>query len=1454
MKNIRSAIVLALAAFAIRALASPTPPEHPTGPNIPKIPTAKIHQSGKRDGYKKKIQPARYQRPEQKQRQTHPAKSNPRTIAPTVKGVVASEFRMNTDSLPFNYGRNYATAAMQDDGTIISVWADGRSGTDNIYFQRFNRQGFPLGPAQAADAYNTYQEYPAIAVGDNGAFAIVWDDYRVNDGYARIYCRLFDSGGNPLGSTYRVDDYDGISVKYRPAVTATDSGFAVDWEEWRNSQPYNVHLRLLDTLGVPLGASVFMTSNTSNDKYSVDISRIEKGFVTTWLDRRSGNDDIYARIYSANGDTIGPEFKVNDNSTWYRSEPKVCGTDSGFTVVWYDYRSGSYYDIYLQRYDTLGVALGGNFQVTNTIAYAQAPSIAHRQGQTVVTWYDDRNGTGDVFAQWFKPNGDTLGGQVMLNDDASGQWQYNPSAAAGDSGWAMVWMDQRNSSIGNGELYGQCYDTTLSATGANFFACDSIFGLHDQYDPSVASSENGNFLAVWYDYRFDDVSGDICDIFGRLYNKDGNALTPDFLISDTSYSSSQRYAYDPKAVCLADGSYLVAWYDYRNGIDYDIYGQKLDGTGNLVGGNYLISGTPAGYKDYNLSLASSDSGFGVFWYAYDPSWSFPNIYGRLFKTNGDSIGTTCVITDASASYPYAYNPCAAATDSGVMVVWEEYLNGNNNYYIYGRRMLWDGSLAGGRITIGDSISYDQYDPAIAGTNQGFLVAWYDYRDGNDAIYGQYLDAVGQKVDSTFVISTDSANYHYEPSVTVSQDGDRYAVFWYSENSISGTEWLTSQRYLGGLPQGVNETVVDSLNWRWMSTYGASNIASSEDRLFFTFYGQNGVTGSDVFGKITDWYSVSEPPSAIAQIFPPNDTLLGDSTVSFIWTNATAGTYAIGGYRLQVSADSAMSSYCLDTLVSDTFLTVALPSADTMFYWRVRAVDIYGYQGAITTARYFKLDAVSPATPTLITPANNSWLATDTAFCTWSAVTKSGKASPVYYILKAYLLPDTTSPVITDTTYQTGDTLLIGQGRYRWLVEAHDEAGNTPGISGYYNFGYDWTPPVSPIIQISPTDSLITNQSNVTFCWHPSTDAVSGIREYAVLYAYDESFSSGVVETTLTDTSIVLSLPDSIYYWMVEARDTVGNVGVSYVWQLNVDTHDPAVPTLISPVNNHWLGDTAVAFVWDQVTKKAKASEVSYVIQLDTNNTFASPLIEDTTIVSVDTFGLSEGQYYWRVMAYDAAGNYGTYSAYRTFGIDTTAPLFQDVKTLPDDDMAPYGPYEVTSKVYDLSGVKAGWLYRQVNGGSWDSTAMFFASDSLRDSIPELTPTIDETLSVSYYIKATDMLDHQTTSSTYSFKVIGPSGVSGKPERSMPTVYALDNAYPNPSRGQTTFKYQLPKESNVSLTVYNVVGQQIKQFDIGTKPAGYHLVNWNDNTLPNGVYIYQLKAGTFSSTKKLMIVR
>jgi len=106
-----------------------------------------------------------------------------------------------------------------------------------------------------------------------------------------------------------------------------------------------------------------------------------------------------------------------------------------------------------------------------------------------------------------------------------------------------------------------------------------------------------------------------------------------------------------------------------------------------------------------------------------------------------------------------------------------------------------------------------------------------------------------------------------------------------------------------------------------------------------------------------------------------------------------------------------------------------------------------------------------------------------------------------------------------------------------------------------------------------------------------------------------------------------------------------------------------------------------------------------------------------------------------------------------------------------------------------------------------------------------------------------------------FNLSNLTGVSGNPtDPALPRTFALRAAYPNPSKGQTTIKYQLPKASDVQLQVYNVSGQLVKRFDEGTRPPGYHSVSWNTAGQPAGVYFYRLKAGEFQSTRKLIIIR
>lgn len=100
------------------------------------------------------------------------------------------------------------------------------------------------------------------------------------------------------------------------------------------------------------------------------------------------------------------------------------------------------------------------------------------------------------------------------------------------------------------------------------------------------------------------------------------------------------------------------------------------------------------------------------------------------------------------------------------------------------------------------------------------------------------------------------------------------------------------------------------------------------------------------------------------------------------------------------------------------------------------------------------------------------------------------------------------------------------------------------------------------------------------------------------------------------------------------------------------------------------------------------------------------------------------------------------------------------------------------------------------------------------------------------------------------------GWTGKP---LPLTYALSQSYPNPFNEKATIAYQLPEEAPVSLKVYNVAGQMVRELASGKQKAGYYNAVWDGKdgsgrSVSSGVYFYRLDAGGFSKTNKLVVVR
>jgi hypothetical protein len=95
---------------------------------------------------------------------------------------------------------------------------------------------------------------------------------------------------------------------------------------------------------------------------------------------------------------------------------------------------------------------------------------------------------------------------------------------------------------------------------------------------------------------------------------------------------------------------------------------------------------------------------------------------------------------------------------------------------------------------------------------------------------------------------------------------------------------------------------------------------------------------------------------------------------------------------------------------------------------------------------------------------------------------------------------------------------------------------------------------------------------------------------------------------------------------------------------------------------------------------------------------------------------------------------------------------------------------------------------------------------------------------------------------------------GRQEVVVPAQFALEQNYPNPFNPSTTIAYSLPSVGNVSLKIFNVLGQEVAVLVSGEQGAGKHQVLWNASPMPSGVYFMRLEANNTVAVRKLHLVK
>lgn len=370
------------------------------------------------------------------------------------------------------------------------------------------------------------------------------------------------------------------TVSYQTeADLAVDSegNFVVVWSDLsgQDGDVQGVFMQRFDSVGQPLDGEVQVNTYTTDQQRHADVAfRADGDFIVTWSGADTGDTrGVVGQRFDSAGARLGDSFQVNTYTTSLQLYPSMAvGADGGFVVVWASFgQDGDGSGIFLQRFDSTGAAAGDEVQVnTTTFANQIDPKVASLDdGDFVVVWTDYGALDGDaqgVFAQRFDSAGLPVEGELQVNTTTLG-YQFRPDVASVGKGFVVVWADGTI----DGSLAGigaQRFDETGSPVGSELLV--NTYTIVSQNTPSVTGFADGEFVVAWRS-PFQD-GDDQLGLFGQRIDSSGNFVGGEFHINTTMEEDQLT----PELAAGRRGEFVAVWEsDGQDGDLLGVFGQRF---------------------------------------------------------------------------------------------------------------------------------------------------------------------------------------------------------------------------------------------------------------------------------------------------------------------------------------------------------------------------------------------------------------------------------------------------------------------------------------------------------------------------------------------------------------------------------------------------------------------------------------------------------------------------------------------------------------------------------------------------------------------------------------------------------------------------------------------------------------------------------------------------------------
>ena len=404
-------------------------------------------------------------------------------------------------------------------------------------------------------------------------------------------------------------------------------------------------------------------------------------------------------------------------------------------------------------------------------------SVTDTKGGIIMSWDDNRNSTtasGDIYAQRLNTDGNNkwaVNGIAVCNDAAN---QNSSSIVDAGNGSAIItWEDLR---AGNKDIYAQKIDSSGNVlwTINGVAICTKTTA---QKSPKIVSDNAGGAIIVW-----EDSVNNYWDIYAQRISSAGTVM---WTSNGVAVCSAVNAQVNPKIDIDGLGGAVFTWQDKRNSTDYDIYAQRINNSGTALWATNGVVVCNAVNVQVNPRIEPDGANGAIIGWVDKRNGLDYNIYAQRINANGVAQWTANGITVCNATNNQSALDFKNIGSAGVLLNWKDARSGNEVIYAQLVSLTGVAQLTANGVKLSNALRSINPNTISDGLG-GAIVAWQDSTAAGWEITSQKVNSMGS---IQWVANGVAVSLAADDQVNVSQvtDGNGGAIYAW-EDHRNGTDY------------------------------------------------------------------------------------------------------------------------------------------------------------------------------------------------------------------------------------------------------------------------------------------------------------------------------------------------------------------------------------------------------------------------------------------------------------------------------------------------------------------------------------------------------------------------------------------------------------------------------------------------------------------------------------------